>query len=474
MTTDPLERELSTRGTTPQQSGDSGISSAKFAATYFDELLLYSGQYALFYVIMNLSENRWNYFTNFGHTVLLAVLLAQTLFLARMGKKPFTRLLGSLIAPLCYTLVELEEGIQFVLNGAHVFFWIYSFLTGLLQAFALRAVKRATSAVLEFSITTINVLAYLFIYYYFELRLDMAKELATGALQQDQYQEALEIYRIFSGFSAFIRDPSHLYILIAGFILSLSMSTSRVKILLLKDRIQELFGSYVDKNVSDRIIKHDGGVPERKNICVLFSDIRDFTSLSERSTASEITKMLNIYFTEWESVVDRHNGTIDKFIGDAIMVVFGIDNNEHACKDAAMCAQEMLARINVVTNRLAAERLPSFHDIGIGLHFGSVIVGDVGSTTRRNYTVIGDTVNIASRLEGLCKHYATPLILSNAVYEHLPAGIQNGFVFLDNAVLKGKAARYHIYKSVTPFWQRIQNIEKRQLTECKTTSDTQE
>lgn len=425
------------------------MSSAKLALAYFDELLLYSGQYALFYVIMNLSEDRWNYFANFGHTVLLAVLLAQTLFLARMGGKPVSRFMGSLIAPLCYTLVELEEGIQFVLNGAHVFFWIYSLLTGLMQAFALTAVGRAKRAVLEFSITTINVLAYLFLYYYFELRLDLARELAAGALQQDQYQEALEIYRIFNGFSAFIRDPSHVYILLAGFILSLSMSMSRVKILLLKDRIHELFGSYVDKSVSDRIIKHHGGVPERKNICVLFSDIRDFTSLSEHSSAVEITKMLNIYFSEWESVVGRHNGTIDKYIGDAIMVVFGIDNNDHACQEAVLCAQEMLARLDAVKNRLAAEGLPLFHGIGVGLHFGNAIVGDVGSATRRNYTVIGDTVNIACRLEGLCKHYATPLILSNSVYERLPAGIQNGFVFLDNAALKGKTERYPVYKSTT-------------------------
>lgn len=423
------------------------MNSLKFAADFLDELLLYSGQYALFYIIMNLSEDRWNYFTNFGHTVLLAVLLAQTLFLARMGMHPVYRFMGSLIAPLCYTFVEAEEGLQFALNGAHVFFWIYSLLTGSLQAFSLKAVKNRYKAVLEFSISTLNVLAYLFLYYYFEQRLDLAPKLAVGTLSVEQYQEALEFYQMFSGYPAFLRDPTHVYVLIAGLTLSLSISLSRVKILLLKERIRELFGSYVDKSISDKIIRQHGGESERKLVCVLFSDIRNFTSLSERSSAADITSMLNRYFSEWETLIVRHNGIIDKYIGDAIMVVFGIDDHETACGDAVICAQEMLGKIDGIRRRLASEGLPHFDGIGIGLHFGNAIVGDVGSATRRNYTVIGDTVNIASRLEGLCKHYGTSLILSGTVFEQLPESMKTGFVFLDNAALKGKAELYPVFKT---------------------------
>jgi len=446
--TDQIVQNLKTLASPAHQSGDPKKNSLKSAAVFLDELLLYSGQYALFYIIMNLSEDRWNYFSNFGHTFLLAVLLAQTLFLARMGMHPLSRFLGSLIAPLCYTIIEFDEGLQFVLNGAHVFFWIYSLLTGSLQAFAIKAEKRATKAVkavLEYSISTLNVLAFLFLYYYFELHLDLAKELAAGTLSVEQYREALEFYQMFSGYPAFLRDPSHVYILIAGLVLSLSISLSRVKILLLKERIRELFGSYVDKGVTDKIIRHQGGVPERKLVCVLFSDIRDFTSLSERSSAADIAKMLNIYFSEWESVAGRHKGIIDKYIGDAIMVVFGVDGHEHACEDAVHCAQAMLNRLEAVKARLAAEGLPLFQNIGIGLHFGTAIVGDVGSATRRNYTVIGDTVNIASRLEGLCKQYKTSFIISNSVLEQLHAVLRKGFVFLDNAALKGKAELYPVY-----------------------------
>jgi len=443
--TTPHGLDLKTPASHAQQPEYPTMNSLKFSAAFLDELLLYSGQYALFYIIMNLSEDRWNYFSNFGHTVLLAVLLVQSLFLVRKGAHPVWRFMGSLIAPLCYTLIEFEEGLQFALNGAHIFFWLYSLLTGALQAFLIKAVKSAAKAVLEFSISTLNVLAFLFLYYYFELRLDLAPKLAAGTLGLEQYREALEFYRMFSGYPAFLRDPSHVYVLVAGLMLSLSISLSRVKILLLKERIHELFGSYVDKGISDKIIRHHGGVSERRLVCVLFSDIRGFTALSERSSAADITSMLNLYFSEWESVIGRHNGIIDKYIGDAIMVVFGIDDHEHTCEDAVLCAQEMLGRLDDVKGRLSAEGLPLLNDIGVGLHFGSAIVGDVGSATRRNYTVIGDTVNIASRLEGLCKQYNASLILSNAVYEQLPNELRKGFVFLDNAALKGKAERYTIY-----------------------------
>jgi len=442
----PNSRNPETDAPPVQQSVYSEINSLQFAAAFLDELLIYSGQYALFYIIMNLSEDLWNYFSNFGHAVLLAVLLAQTLFLARMGMHPVYRFMGSLIVPLCYTLVEQEEGLQFALNGAHVFFWIFSLLTGSLHALSIKVVKSAAKAVLEFFISTLNVLAFLFLYYFFELRLDLTPQLAAGALSEEQYHEALEFYRMFSGYPAFLRDPSHVYVLIAGLILSLSISMSRVKNLLLKERIRELFGSYVDKNVSDKIIKHHGGGAERKFVCVLFSDIRGFTALSERSSAADITTMLNTYFSQWESAIGRHNGIIDKYIGDAIMVVFGIENPEHACRDAVLTAQEMLGKLADITNGLSAKGLPFFNDIGIGIHYGSAIVGDVGSTTRRNYTVIGDTVNIASRLEGQCKQYNTSLLISTTVYERLPDSVRKEFVFLDNAVLKGKTECYPIYK----------------------------
>jgi len=417
----------------------------KFVVTCLDECLLYSGQYALFYIVMNLCEDQWKFFHNFGHTVLLSVLLVQTLLLARWGTRPLYRFLGSLLAPLCYTIVEFEEGMQFVLNGAHVFFWIYSLLTGALQALALVAGKRLHKAVLEFCISTLNVLAFLFLYYYFELKLDFAAKLAAGALGESRARESLEFYRMFSGYPEFLRDPTHVYVLIAGLILSFTISMSRVKILLLKEKIHELFGSYVDKSVSDKIIRQHGGNAERKSVCVLFSDIRDFTTLSERNSPAKVTSMLNLYFSEWETSVARHHGVIDKFIGDAVMVVFGMDGDPGACACAVRCAEEMLGKLEVIKSRLTAGQLPPLHGIGIGLHFGSAIIGDVGSPTRRNYTVIGDTVNTASRIEGLCKQYQTPLIISPAVLDQLPENLKQNYTFLDQAVLKGKAERYSIY-----------------------------
>ncbi len=107
--TTPHGLDLKTPASHAQQPGYPTMNSLKFAAAFLDELLLYSGQYALFYIIMNLSEDRWNYFSNFGHTVLLAVLLVQSLFLVRKGAHPVWRFMGSLIAPCVIPLLSLKK-----------------------------------------------------------------------------------------------------------------------------------------------------------------------------------------------------------------------------------------------------------------------------------------------------------------------------------------------------------------------------
>lgn len=414
-------------------------------AEFFNELLLYSGQYALFYIIFNFSDSGILYFTDIGHTLLLFILVVQTLILVKWGSKPLIRFLGSLIAPLVYTLIEIPEGLEFILNTGHVFFWVFSVLIGVLQAIYLISAKQKTRIFLEFIITSINVLIFMFVYFVFDVNIKYEEQYTQGLINQHQYLDSLEVTNVLNGLADFLDDPVHIYLIFAGLLLSASLAIGRVKLLKLKDKINELFGKYVDKDFRDRIVLNEEGKSEKKEVCILFSDIRSFTSISEKYPPDKITQMLNYYFSEWDKTVTENNGIIDKYIGDAIMVLFGINDSTGACDNAVRSAEVMLKRLDDIKGFLLQNDMPVFENIGIGINFGEIIVGDIGSSSRKNYTVIGDNVNIASRLEHLCKKYKTPLIISESTYKNLSDPLSENFKPLGKVMLRGKSEAFKVY-----------------------------
>lgn len=185
---------------------------------------------------------------------------------------------------------------------------------------------------------------------------------------------------------------------------------------------------------------------QRKNITVFFSDITDFTNTTESTTPNELASQLSEYFSAMTEIIIQHNGTVDKYIGDSIMAFWGapVPMNDHALQAcmAALACQERLKELDLKWRNEGKKIFKT----RIGINTGDIIVGNIGSEQRLNYTVIGDAVNVASRLERLNKDYGTKIIISESTVKQLPGD----FVFrvLDFVVVKGKTEPVTIYELV--------------------------
>ncbi len=186
------------------------------------------------------------------------------------------------------------------------------------------------------------------------------------------------------------------------------------------------------------------------SLAVLFADIRGFTTFSEKNLPYDTVHALNRYFNAVGETLDEHSGYIDKYMGDGIMALFGLNPNrsEHPCVDAVAAAVAMLSRLREV-NAYMSDHLAQKFEIGIGIHYGTVVVGEVGFRLKRQFTAIGDTVNIAARLESETKNHATSILVSEHVRSALPAG-QFQFGKSVEVALRGKSRRQLAHEVLTP------------------------
>jgi class 3 adenylate cyclase/hemoglobin-like flavoprotein len=210
--------------------------------------------------------------------------------------------------------------------------------------------------------------------------------------------------------------------------------------------VRRLLDNAQDIIVLDLDELQGGSASEGKelDLAILFSDIRDFTTHSEQNLPYDIVHMLNRYFTLAAVPVLNNNGFIDKYIGDGILAVFGTRDESPgtACRNAVRAALGMLEAAQRLDPMFIREFNVPLH-IGIGIHFGTVILGRIGHPGKRQITVIGDTVNTASRIESMTKQLGSPILLSDSVVAHLPGILQLGSP--TEAPLKGKAACTLLY-----------------------------
>ncbi|OHD69707.1 MAG: hypothetical protein A2V99_03265 [Spirochaetes bacterium RBG_16_67_19] len=212
-----------------------------------------------------------------------------------------------------------------------------------------------------------------------------------------------------------------------------------------EQKIRSIFQKYVPADVIDQFFSNPESmlVGEKRLVAVLFTDIRNFTTISEMLAPDEVVESLNAYFGPMVDVVLAHGGIVDKFVGDAIMAVFGApvkhDNDALQAVNAGFGMLEALAAFNA----RQAQRQKQPFSMGIGVNFGEVIVGNIGSDKKMDYTVIGDNVNLGSRLESLTKAYRVPFLVSESVFRLVGSKVHCRLV--ERVVVKGRKESTAIY-----------------------------
>ncbi len=214
-----------------------------------------------------------------------------------------------------------------------------------------------------------------------------------------------------------------------------------------KEKIKQAMGKYLSQDIMKNVVQNIDDIKlggKRANVTVLFADIRGFTSMSEKMTAEEVSVILNEYFTEIEPIITKYNGVINKFIGDAVMAIFGepIQDINHPI-NAVKCANDMLKKVNQLQDKWLFEGKPKI-EIGIGINTGEAFVGNIGSEKRLEYTVIGDTVNLASRIESYNKVYRTNFLISSSTYSYVSAIAD--VIKISEVQIRGKAKKMDIYE----------------------------
>lgn len=219
-----------------------------------------------------------------------------------------------------------------------------------------------------------------------------------------------------------------------------------------KRQIRGVFQHYLSPEVIDDILSQSGSLGlggARKDLTVFFSDVRSFTTISESLTPEKLSDVMNRYFTPMTSIILQSKGVLDKYIGDAIMAFWGAPLKLENHPDiACTCSLAMLDELDRLREEFAKEGLPAI-DIGIGLNTGPMSVGNMGSEERFTYTVMGDSVNLGSRLEGLTKDYGVKIIISEYTYEKITKEIFYTRE-LDDIRVKGKNIPVRIYELIRP------------------------
>lgn len=216
-----------------------------------------------------------------------------------------------------------------------------------------------------------------------------------------------------------------------------------------KEKFQKAMGKYLSREVMQNVVENIDNIAlggKRADITVLFADIRNFTSISENMDASSVTTILNEYFSALVPIIEEYGGVLNKFMGDAVLAIFGEPKkSENHALQAVKCGFKMLKKVKHLQDKWIDEGKPKI-EIGIGISSGEAFIGNIGSQDRLEYTVIGDTVNTASRIENYNKVYRTNFLISEETYKRVKNKVD--VITINNVMIRGKASRMTIYEVI--------------------------
>ncbi len=232
-----------------------------------------------------------------------------------------------------------------------------------------------------------------------------------------------------------------------------------------KRRVRNLFSRFISPEMVDQMMATQdlNSLNKRSDISIIFSDIRGFTTLSEKLSPEDVVALLNPYLEAMSKVIYKHGGTVDKYEGDAIIAFFGepVPFKDHAVR-ALRAALDMRVALDELHKQWEKEGRPNQMEMGIGINSGDVFVGLLGSAQRINYTVIGDNANLASRLQDLTKTYAWPILISESTYQQVKDEFEAEFA--DAVTVKGKTKPVNVYKVIgrkdAPKSEQLQSWQK--------------
>jgi adenylate cyclase len=232
-----------------------------------------------------------------------------------------------------------------------------------------------------------------------------------------------------------------------------------------KRRVRNLFSRFISPEMVDQMMATQdlNSLNKRSDISIIFSDIRGFTTLSERLSPEDVVALLNPYLEAMSKVIYKHGGTVDKYEGDAIIAFFGepVPFKDHAVR-ALRASLDMRIALDELRRQWEKEGRPNQIEMGIGINSGDVFVGLLGSAQRINYTVIGDNANLASRLQDLTKTYAWPILISESTYQQVKDEFEAEFA--DAVTVKGKTKPVNVYKVIgrkgAPKSEQLQSWQK--------------
>lgn len=411
---------------------------------FLDELLLVSGQYTLFYILLSFSSERLQALSIIS---LSLVLILQTALLSKWGHRSLVRMTVSFFCPLVFTGLLLLSGGFYAFNMNLLFFWLSSFFFAFMKSLCKQTKKQSSKKTFEIIISMGTIFVFLFLAFYYDLNRIFGIKSASGLLGDTQASTFFSILNFPDTFSAYLRDPANIYIVFSSLLIGSILALARIRIISLKYRITYLFEQDANLIADLEEKSHQKRITEAvtKEAVILYADIRNFSALYEKSNPNSVLEMLNLYFSTWGVLAKKYNGHIDKYIGDAIMIIFGLDDDPDAHDKAVTCAMDFLDQLGHFQEEFAIRNLPVVKNIGVGITSGEVINGIMGTPEHSIHTVIGNPVNVAARLENLCKEYKQDLIIDQNVYKKMRLENQACFIPLGDILLKGKASLVTVY-----------------------------